>query len=190
MAEPMSLRAYARSRGLNVSTISRQVRRGKIPTDASGLIDPEAADDARRRNLSSARGGKRVKRPAHAPAPTNEAAIDPEVRAVLAVIRTRWPALMQRLILQIGGDAQAAAFAIFSLKELTEYTALGAAGPTQDVPDVLDPPPVLAWPAAQLGLLDRLENGEPTYWDETPAGAQLVSDMIDQTNMDPAEGQR
>lgn len=57
----MSMRAYAKSRGLNPSTVSRQVAKGIIPTIADGqdkgLIDPVAADAARAIGLDT-RGGK------------------------------------------------------------------------------------------------------------------------------------
>lgn len=46
--------AYARLRGLNKSTISRQIREGKIPTH-DGLVDPDEADEARRNNLDMSR---------------------------------------------------------------------------------------------------------------------------------------
>jgi hypothetical protein len=62
---------YARSRGLNRSTISRQIGDGKIPT-IGGLIDPKAADVARQRNLSGARRGQ-GRKAEHGP----EAAADP-----------------------------------------------------------------------------------------------------------------
>ncbi|MGB7762855.1 MAG: hypothetical protein WBL61_23680 [Bryobacteraceae bacterium] len=42
--------AYAKLRGLNRSTIARQIRSGLIPT-CDGLVDPVAADAARERNL-------------------------------------------------------------------------------------------------------------------------------------------
>lgn len=45
---------YARLRGLNRSTISRQIRSGQIPTH-EGLIDPTEADRARERNLDPAK---------------------------------------------------------------------------------------------------------------------------------------
>ena len=46
---------YARLRGLNKSTVSRQIRRGQIPASAEGLIDPVAADRARERNLDQSK---------------------------------------------------------------------------------------------------------------------------------------
>jgi hypothetical protein len=42
---------YARLRGLNRSTVSRQIRDGKIPIH-DGLVDPREADLARSRNLT------------------------------------------------------------------------------------------------------------------------------------------
>ncbi len=48
----VSMAGYARSRGLNPSTISRQVRNGLIPVHGEKrLIDPEEADEIRARNL-------------------------------------------------------------------------------------------------------------------------------------------
>lgn len=48
---------YARLRGLNRATISRQIKAGKIPTHSDGLIDPREADSAREKNLDP---GKRL----------------------------------------------------------------------------------------------------------------------------------
>ena len=52
---------YARLRGLNRSTISRQVAEGKIPT-VDGLIDPAAADQGRERNLHQGRRAQQAER--------------------------------------------------------------------------------------------------------------------------------
>ena len=46
--------AYAKSRGLNRSTISREIASGKIPT-VNGLYDPELADPGSPREPSPAR---------------------------------------------------------------------------------------------------------------------------------------
>jgi hypothetical protein len=54
--------AYARARGLARSTISRQIRDGKISLTAAGLIDPKAADRARNRNLEPARRARAEQR--------------------------------------------------------------------------------------------------------------------------------
>jgi len=59
---------YAPSRGLAKSTISRQVRQGKIPMHG-GLIDPAEADEARKNNLDMSR------RP-HPPAERDAAAVE------------------------------------------------------------------------------------------------------------------
>jgi hypothetical protein len=51
---------YARRRGVNKSTISRQVSAGIIPTHGpEKLIDPAEADEALARNKDPARGGDR-----------------------------------------------------------------------------------------------------------------------------------
>jgi hypothetical protein len=54
--QTLSISEYARLRGLNKSTISRQVKSGQIPT-RDGRIDPVAADQARERNLDP---GKKI----------------------------------------------------------------------------------------------------------------------------------
>jgi hypothetical protein len=72
---------YARLRGLNRSTISRQVREGKIPVTADGRIDPVAADRARERNLDAGRrqDAELRKESAHVttPTPAATAAVTP-----------------------------------------------------------------------------------------------------------------
>lgn len=55
----ISLSAYARRIGLSRQTIAKQVREGKIPTH-NGLIDPEEADRARARNVSSRRPARQT----------------------------------------------------------------------------------------------------------------------------------
>lgn len=50
---------YAKLRGLNRSTISRQVAQGKIPVHG-GLIDPAEADRARHNNLDLLRGRRKA----------------------------------------------------------------------------------------------------------------------------------
>ena len=43
--------AYAKLRGLNKSTVCRQVKTGQIPVNSEGRLDPVAADRARELNL-------------------------------------------------------------------------------------------------------------------------------------------
>src|ERR1051325_316777 len=47
--------AYAKLRGLARSTVSRQIREGKIPTRNAGLVNPAEADRARSLNLDARR---------------------------------------------------------------------------------------------------------------------------------------
>lgn len=56
---------YARLRGLNRSTINRQVRSGQIPT-VTGKIDPLLADRAREQNLDQTRREQAARRKADA----------------------------------------------------------------------------------------------------------------------------
>ena len=49
---------YARLRGLNRSTVSRQIKTGAIPT-TRGKIDPKKADRARAENLDPTRGRRK-----------------------------------------------------------------------------------------------------------------------------------
>lgn len=88
---------YARLRGLNRSTISRQVRNGTIPVH-DGRVDPVEADAARDRNLSVTRREQAAERKAkQKPAKTPDAATtaaaddDPgaELRRLLTVSTLR-----------------------------------------------------------------------------------------------------
>src|ERR1039458_6977759 len=67
--------AYARLRGLNRSTVSRQIRDGKIQAPG-GMIDPAAADRARAENLDGIRHAqataRKVERAAKAATTPNE----------------------------------------------------------------------------------------------------------------------
>jgi hypothetical protein len=51
--------AYAKGRGLNRSTVCRQIAKGAIPTH-DGKVDPAEADEARRNNLSILRGRRKA----------------------------------------------------------------------------------------------------------------------------------
>lgn len=70
----MTPAAYAKSRGLDKSTISRQIKAGQIPVlpplpgKKRALIDPAVADQARARNIDPAKSSKTFSRP-EAPAP-------------------------------------------------------------------------------------------------------------------------
>jgi hypothetical protein len=59
----VSQAGYAKMRSLNRSTVSRQVRDGKIPT-IGGRIDPKKADIAREKNLSGTRREQAARRKA------------------------------------------------------------------------------------------------------------------------------
>src|SRR5262245_22627778 len=65
---------YARLRGLNRSTISRQIASGAIPT-VGGLLDPRAADLAREKNLNGIRRNQAARRKAEREA-ENKATIE------------------------------------------------------------------------------------------------------------------
>jgi hypothetical protein len=69
---------YARVRGLNRSTVCRQIASGKIPTHG-GLVDVAEADRARRNNLDQVRGRRKVATAATGP---RGAALDPEDLAI------------------------------------------------------------------------------------------------------------
>ena len=89
--------AYAKKRGLNRSTISRQVASGAIPT-VGGLIDPEVADAARDRNLSQTRREqaasrklKRVTQPSEGASPEFLVGARWMAAKVCASARQNWP---------------------------------------------------------------------------------------------------
>jgi hypothetical protein len=68
--------AYARLKGLNKSTISRQIARGIIPAHG-GKVDPEEADQARRDNLNQS-----MRRNKPSPAPVDlDYILNPEAAA-------------------------------------------------------------------------------------------------------------
>jgi hypothetical protein len=71
---------YARLRGLNRSTICRQIASGAIPT-VGGLLDPRAADTAREKNLNGIRREQAARRKAERPAnkPSTPALESPKV---------------------------------------------------------------------------------------------------------------
>jgi hypothetical protein len=72
---------YARLRGLNRSTISRQIASGAIPT-VDGLLDPRAADLAREKNLNGVRKEQAARRKAEhaAKTPSTPVVDSPKVR--------------------------------------------------------------------------------------------------------------
>src|ERR1039458_6156297 len=77
--------AYARSRGLNRSTISRQIREGKIPT-IQGMIDPDVADLARQTNLDAAKCGDEALRKAQRDATKRAATVPAAVPAAVPTV--------------------------------------------------------------------------------------------------------
>lgn len=59
-AKLITMAAYAKSRGLNRSTISREVQRGLIPVHGERrMVDPDEADRQRAECLSPIKGAKR-----------------------------------------------------------------------------------------------------------------------------------
>ncbi len=75
---------YARLRGLNRSTIGRQIAEGKIPTAADGKIDPVAADRARDRNLDQGRREQAARQKARRAKKPIPLAVQPIRRALTA----------------------------------------------------------------------------------------------------------
>jgi hypothetical protein len=53
--KPMTQTAYAKARGVNKSTISKQIAAGILKLNKRGLVDPKEADAARANNLDQAR---------------------------------------------------------------------------------------------------------------------------------------
>src|SRR5689334_12444125 len=73
-AKTLSIAQYAKLRGLNRSTIDRQIKQGKIPS-SGGRIDPIAADRARERNLNPARREEAARRKETVGRPVRPAAV-------------------------------------------------------------------------------------------------------------------
>ena len=57
MSKFVTAKEYAKLRGLNKSTVNRQIRDGKIPRQPDGLVDAAAADAGRAANGRRRRGG-------------------------------------------------------------------------------------------------------------------------------------
>jgi hypothetical protein len=96
---------YARLRGLNRSTVCRQIAAGVIPTMGDGMIDPKAADAARERNLDPCARERAAVRKANRPA-----GIAPSSGVAPSGETTR------RILLQISGPEAVLGFARLALR--------------------------------------------------------------------------
>lgn len=78
----LSIRAYARHRGVSHVAVQKAIKAGRIPVEPDGTVDPAKADAAWKRTTDPGRTGKpRAARPASGPAsgprvkPVSEAAL-------------------------------------------------------------------------------------------------------------------
>ena len=149
---------YARRIGVNPSTISRQVKSGRIPTvaDEGGtpMIDVAAANSARRRNpnISGGHGGRpdRAIRRAVAFRARHSTGYDPAQRAMLCVMRSAWPDLVRKAMHVLGADEMNAARAVLAVQELVDCMAVVLhsdlnASRLWDYREALVPLPELNW---------------------------------------------
>ena len=86
MTQRLSIRAYARHRGVSHTAVRKAFAAGRIATAADGMIDRDAADRAWRANSDPARvmaDAPRVERVARVPAATP----DPETAATFQTAR-------------------------------------------------------------------------------------------------------
>jgi hypothetical protein len=124
MPAPTTQRAYARSRGLDPSTVSRQVAAGIIPTRAVAgrrLIDARAADAARLEGLDPRRGGGRGGHHRHRRARPD--GFEPGQARLLDALFAAGPDLLRRLMLRAGGTEAEAARAVAAYGELVNHLA-------------------------------------------------------------------
>ena len=181
----LSFNAYAVSRGLAVSTVSRAVSRGKLPTvTVAGvrMIDVAGADKVRtlRATRNTQHGGRpdRAVRKASAWLAKRNG-FDPAVRAVLAVMVEDAPRLIADAMRAMGADDVNAVRATLAFREMTSHLAaytfeeFNSAG-IRNYNDALPEPPALDWPPEAQAELDRLRN-----WYDTPAGAEVYDDMAE-----------
>ena len=71
----LSIRAYARHRGVSHVAVLRAAKAGRIPVEPDGTIDPAKADAAWQRSTDPARGKRKQEAPATKLKPVPEAAL-------------------------------------------------------------------------------------------------------------------
>lgn len=163
MGTLMSFSAYAAQIGVNASSVSRAVAKGRLPVvqlaDGRRLIDPAAANTARRKNsnIHSGHGGKpdRTLRRASEWKARQADGFDPAVRACVCVMRSDWPDLVRKAMAVLGADELNQARAVLAVRELTDTLACAAhydlnAGGVWDFREALTPIPAMTWSAPDV----------------------------------------
>jgi hypothetical protein len=132
MTELLSMRAYADRVGVNVSTISRQIARGRIPViqrEGERFIDPVAADKARARNSNRlvGHGGKpdRAYRTAARLKVRNGEGFTPEAVTLLNVLRAEVPGILNSFMTAFGMEPADRHKALAGYAETVEYLSYG-----------------------------------------------------------------
>ncbi len=138
----MTPAAYARSRGLNRSTVSRQIKSGVI-TLVDGLVDPEAADRDRATKLDLARQKKTIQGAETTEVENEFAGDEPTVASVVQQLHSHGLALLDRigraLKLTPGQRRSAHFITIGWLDAVLGDTALRACGPNGPQIEYLPP---------------------------------------------------
>jgi hypothetical protein len=192
-ADLMTIAAYARHCGVSASAISRQVASGKIPAVQSGgrkMIDPRAADSARRTNPNrlTGHGGRpdRSLRRAAAWEARRNSGYVPAQAALLSVMRAAWPELMRKAMAVLDADELNQARAVLALREMVECLACVVHDDIgSGVPDFRKPLaeiPKMRW--SEDALQDWFDHhGDDGRWasDEggLTGGSELADEMLD-----------
>jgi hypothetical protein len=71
----LSIRAYARQRGVSHVAVLRAIKQGRVPLEADGTINPQKADASWERATDPARGKAKSKAPTEKLRPVGEAAV-------------------------------------------------------------------------------------------------------------------
>jgi hypothetical protein len=71
----LSIRAYARQRGVSHVAVLRAIKQGRVPLEADGTVDPQKADASWERATDPARGKAKSKAPTGKLRPVGEAAV-------------------------------------------------------------------------------------------------------------------
>jgi hypothetical protein len=178
----MTQRAYARSRGLDPSVVSRQVAAGIIPTRAVAgrrLIDPRAADAARLAELDPRRGGGRGGHHRHRRERPD--GFEPAQARLLDALFATGPDLLRRLMLRAGGTEAEAARAVAAYEGLVGYLAAALYDRvTGDYTRALEPWGEPAWTEAAREVRRRCAEayeGMGERWGEE-ADATLIRDLL------------
>ncbi|TPJ34260.1 hypothetical protein [Mesorhizobium sp. B2-6-5] len=186
----MTLSEYARAIGVNASTVSRGVARGSIPVvvlaDGRRMIDQAAANSARWKNSNISRGhGGRIDRSIRKQSMWKvkaETGYEPSTLAIINVLRTWWPEIMQKNMAVLGAAEIDQARACVALSNMTGYLATMVFEETRKVRDwrtVLQEEIHPTFTAKDIQAYYAQNVSDVENWLDTTAGQEMADLMLD-----------